>query len=63
MDKRFTLNDLDRYQDEVTRQSLNFSSARSMKPGKQVLRNLMNYSNALTIFKSGLTGNVSILLN
>lgn len=63
MDQNFTLKDADRYWKEVEKFSGELNSFDNKGPGKMTLMNILNYSRALSIFKTGIAGNIKVVLN
>lgn len=63
MDQNFTLKDADRYWKEVEKLSGDINPSDKTGPGKMALMNILNYSRALSIFKTGTAGNVRVVLN
>lgn len=63
MDQNFTLKDADRYWNEVEALSKDLTTSDDRGPGKMALKNILNYSRALSILKTRMVGNVSVVLN
>lgn len=61
MERSFTLNDLNRYTNELDRYFTD--RVVNARPSKKVIRNLLGYSSALTVLKTSLTGQVNMILN
>ena len=63
MEQNFTLKDADRYWNEVESLSKDLPASENMGPGKMALKNILNYSRALSILKTSIAGNVRVVLN
>ncbi|MCK4639357.1 MAG: hypothetical protein KAT33_08055 [Bacteroidales bacterium] len=67
MKKNLTLSDLILYAFRETKFSINKPMQKidylNVSPSERVIKNILNYSRSLSVFKSKITGNINLILN